>query len=178
MKLNRKLTVVLVAAAAVGTGGAVALAAADSAPTTAAAPPAPGRHWHGRHHGLLVGSLLRATRQLNLTSDQQQSIEQLLQTAGSQEQAARAAAGVDWTVLANPGDPNYATALQNAKSLASARLDRESTLQSQIYNVLTKPQRDQLPQVLANMKATMQQRRAEWQQRHATRTPAPAAGSN
>ena len=74
------------------------------------------------------------------------------------------------TVLANPGDPNYATALQSAKTLASTRIQNQSELQGQIYNVLTAQQKAQLPTVLASMKAQAAQRRAAWEQKHATGT--------
>ena len=60
------------------------------------------------------------------------------------------------TALANPGDPNYATALQSAKTFASTRIQQESELQGQIYNVLTAQQKAQLPTVLASMKAQAQ----------------------
>src|SRR5882762_16947 len=101
MKLNRTLSVLLVATATVGAGAAVAAAATTTAPATATATtPAPGGgHWHHRFHrgGMLVGVMLRATRQLNLTTDQQTAIKGILSTARSQHQAAAAAgsAGVD-----------------------------------------------------------------------------------
>jgi len=79
--------------------------------------------------------------------------------------------------LANPGDPNYATALQNAKAAAAAHLQNEVELQSQIYNVLTPDQKAKLPQVLADMKSKFEARRAAWQQQHGAGTSGPA-GSN
>ena len=113
---------------------------------------------------------LRATKQLNLTADQQASIKTILTTARAQAKAAHASgqAPVDIAVLGNPGDPNYATALQSAKTLAATHIQNESELQSQIYNVLTAEQKAQLPTVLATLKAQAQQRRAVWEQRHAT----------
>ena len=118
----------------------------------------------------MSGLGLRATKQLNLTADQQASIKTILTTARAQAKAAHASGQgpVDMAVLANPGDPNYATALQSAKTLAATRIQNESELQSQIYNVLTAQQKAQLPTVLATMKAQAQQRRAVWEQRHAT----------
>ena len=128
---------------------------------------------------MLVGVMLRATRQLNLTSDQQASIKSILTTARAQHQSQAAAgtAAVDMMTLANPGDPNYATALQNAKTKAAARLQNEVELQSQIYNVLTADQKAKLPQVLADMKSKFEARRAAWQQQHGA-TSTGAAGSN
>jgi Spy/CpxP family protein refolding chaperone len=118
----------------------------------------------------LLGMTLRATKQLNLTAEQQASIKTILSTARAQAKAAHAAnaSSVDMSVLGNPGDANYATALQSAKSLASTRIQNESEIQGQIYNVLTAQQKAQLPTVLASMKAQAAQRRAAWEQKHAT----------
>jgi Spy/CpxP family protein refolding chaperone len=177
MKSNRTLGLLLVAAATVGAGAAVAAAATPTtdATTAAAAPAAAGKHWHHRHGGMLVGMMLHATQQLNLTAEQQTTIKGILGAARSQHQAAGTAAP-DLAALANPGDPNYAAALQNAKSLAASRLQKQVELQSQIYNVLTPDQKAKLPTVLAAMKTKAEARRAAWQQQHAA--PAGAAGSN
>src|SRR5882724_6530087 len=99
MKLNRTLGLLLVATATVGAGAAVAAATTTSttpATTTATASAPQGRHWHHfRHGGMLVGVMLRATRQLNLTSDQQTTIKGILSTARAQHQAAAGSTGVD-----------------------------------------------------------------------------------
>ncbi len=169
MKLNRNVGLLVLAAASIGVGGAVGIASAQTpAPATTTAP-APGHKWHGHHGGMLVGLTLRATRQLNLTADQQASIKSILANARAQMKAAHASgqAPVDMAVLANPGDPNYATALQSAKTLAANRIQTESELQGQIYNVLTAEQKAQLPTVLAAMKAQAAERRANWEQKHA-----------
>ena len=181
MKLNRTLSLLLVATATVGAGAAVAAASttttSTSATTTTNAPAPGGKHWHHGHRGgMLVGVMLRATRQLNLTADQQASIKSIMSNARSQRQAAAGTAGVDMMTLANPGDPNYATALQNAKAAAAAHLQNEVELQSQIYNVLTPDQKAKLPQVLAEMKSRFEARRATWQQQHGA--AANGAGSN
>jgi Spy/CpxP family protein refolding chaperone len=178
MKLNRTLGLLIVATATVGAGAAVAAAATTStAPaTTAATAPAPGgRHWHHRHGGMLVEVMLHATRQLNLTPEQQASIRSILGNARAQRQAAAGTAG-DLMTLANPGDPNYTAALQNAKTAAANRFQSEVELQGQIYNVLTADQKAKLPQVLADMKSKAEQRRATRSQQHGTE--AGAAGSN
>jgi len=181
MKLNRTLSVLLVATATVSAGAAVAAAATTTAPaTTTATTPAPGGgHWHHHFHrgGMLVGVMLRATHQLNLTTDQQTAIKGILSAARTQHQAAAGSAGIDLMTLANPGDPNYATALQNAKTAAANRLQSQVELQSQIYNVLTADQKAKLPQVLADMKSKAEARRAAWQQQHGAAATG-AAGSN
>jgi Spy/CpxP family protein refolding chaperone len=181
MKLNRTLGLLIVATATVGAGAAVAAAATTTAATTAtttATTPAPGgQHWHHRHGGMLVGGLLHATKQLNLTEQQQTTIKGILSAARSQRQAAAGTNAADMTVLANPGDPNYAAALQTAKSRMAARMQSQADLQSQIYNVLTPDQKAKLPQVLAAMKTQAEQRRAAWQAEHAAGNTG-AAGSN
>jgi Spy/CpxP family protein refolding chaperone len=182
MKLNRTLGLLLVATATVGAGAAVAAVSTTtgsaSATTTSAAPAPGGKHWHHGHRGgMLVGVMLRATRQLNLTADQQASIKGILSNARAQHQAAAGTAGVDLMTLANPGDPNYATALQNAKAAAATRLQNEVELQSQIYNVLTADQKARLPQVLADMKSKFEARRANWKQQHGAATEG-TPGSN
>jgi len=155
MKLNRMYVVVAVALVGAGVAGAYAAAPAASGTTTTA------RHWHHFRGSPMVGTLLRATRQLNLTADQQQSIKSLISSARAQRRAA--GAGVDFTVLGNPGHPDYGTAIQSAKSAASSRIDAEVALQGQIYDVLTTAQKQQLPTVLAAMKAKFQQHRTAWQ---------------
>ncbi len=179
MKLNRTLGLLLVATATVGAGAAVAAAGTTSsatAATTTTAPAPDGRHWH-RHGGMLVGMMLRATRQLNLTADQQASIRSILSSAREQHKAAAASSTVDFTALANPGDPNYASALQSAKAAAAARFQSEVDLQAQIYNVLTPDQQKKLPQVLDDMKSKAEQRRAAWLQQHQAGSSS-ASGSN
>jgi Spy/CpxP family protein refolding chaperone len=164
MKFNRKFGLLAVALASIGTGVAAAAAAETDAATSAAAPAPGAGHWHHHARGsMLVGALVHATKQLDLTAEQQQSIKTILSTARAQREANAQASPLDLTVLANPGDPNYPTALQNAKTLAADRIQRESELQNQIYNVLTPQQKTKLPQVLADMKAKFQQRRAAWQ---------------
>jgi Spy/CpxP family protein refolding chaperone len=159
----------LLAIALVGLG--IGLAGAATTPTpsgTATTTSTPARpHWHARGSGML-GMTLRAGRELNLTPDQQQSIKSLLANARAQRRGA--ASAVDPAVLGNPGDPNYASAVQAAKAAAANRIDAEMALQAQVYDVLTPAQKQQLPQVLASIKAQMQARRATWHS-GATGTP-------
>lgn len=171
MKLNRNVGLLALAIASIGAGGAVGIASAQTPAPAAAASTAPamGHGWHRHRGGMMLAMTLRATRQLNLTADQQASIKSILANARAQMQAAHASgqAPVDMAVLANPGDPNYATAVQSAKTLAANRIQTESEVQGQIYNVLTAEQKAQLPTVLASMKAEAAQRRANWEQKHA-----------
>jgi Spy/CpxP family protein refolding chaperone len=120
------------------------------------------RHWH--HHGqgmMLGGALLHAFHQLNLTAAQQQSVHTILSAAHSQFAAERRAGGrPDFTVLSNPGDPNYATALQDLQTRMANRIQAQSQTEQALYKVLTPAQQQQLPQVLAAMKAKMGQHSA------------------
>jgi Spy/CpxP family protein refolding chaperone len=175
MKFNRNVGLLVLAMASIGTAAGVASAQTTTTPsTTTTTAPATGHKWHGHHHGggFLLGMTLRATKQLNLTAEQQASIKTILSTARAQAKAAHAAgtSTVDMTVLANPGDANYATALQTAKTASATRLQNESEIQGQIYNVLTAQQKAQLPTVLASMKAQAAARRAAWEQKHAAST--------
>src|SRR5262249_5352231 len=120
--------------------------------------------------------MLHAAHQLNLTSDQEASIKSIMSNARAQRRAAMGGNSVDLAALGNPGDPNYATALQSAKAAAEARFQSEVDLQNQIYNVLTADQKAKLPQVLADMQSKAQQRRAAWQQQH--QSSSGTAGSN
>ena len=166
MKSTIQRVLVAVAVATVG-AGAVALASAQ----TAATPPssAPGaRHHHGHHHfggGRFVGTLLRATKQLNLTADQQSTIKSLMKGAHTHQRGAQVQ-GVDETVAGNPSDPGFATAVQAAQTNAANRVQRESALAGQIYGVLTTAQKNQLPTVLASLKAQDLARRAAWAAKH------------
>jgi Spy/CpxP family protein refolding chaperone len=176
MKFNRNVGLLVLAMASIGTAAGVASAQTTTTPsttTTTTTAPATGHKWHGHHHGgFLLGTTLRATKQLNLTAEQQASIKTILSTAREQAKAAHAAGGssIDPAVLGNPGDANYATALQTAKTASATRLQNESEIQGQIYNVLTAQQKAQLPTVLASMKAQAAARRAAWEQKHAAST--------
>jgi Spy/CpxP family protein refolding chaperone len=179
MKSNRNVGLLVLAMAGIASATGIASAAdttnaQTAAPATTATTPAAGHERHRHHGGMLVGMTLHAAKQLNLTAEQQATIKTIMSNAHAQAKAARASgrAPLDITVLGNPGDPNYATALQGAKTLAATRIQTESELQGQIYNVLTAQQKAQLPTVLAAMKAKAAERRAAWQQEHAGATGA------
>jgi Spy/CpxP family protein refolding chaperone len=170
MKLNGPYAVLVAALLSLGFGsGAVAQNALTSSSGTAASPH---MHWHGARGAMLVRTLLRATRQLDLSADQKQTIKTLISQARSERTLVSGAP--DITVLGNPGHENYSSAVQSLQSNASSRIQRESELASSIYNVLTTEQKQQLPSVLAGMKAQMQARRAAWQARRASSATAPS----
>lgn len=176
MKLNRRFGMLMVALASIGMGTTVVLAQDDSSSSSSSAS-APHHHF-GRGHfrgpfgggpgGSLVGATLRAAHQLNLTAEQKSEIKTILQTARSQARANAQASSVELSAIGNPADPNYATALQTLKTNAANRIQEESEIQSQIYNVLTTQQKSQLPTVLASIEAKQAARRAAWAARHSS----------
>lgn len=166
MKSTIQRAVFAVAVATIG-AGAIGTACAQT-PSSAASATAQGAH-HGHHfHGSrFVGTLLRATKQLNLTTTQQATIKSILASARPMHQAGALPQGPSLTVLGNPGDPNYAAAVQNEQSHATTRIQKETALAAQIYDVLTGPQKAQLPTVLAALQAKQQAQRAQWAAKHA-----------
>jgi Spy/CpxP family protein refolding chaperone len=131
-----------------------------------------GREWHRRHHwgrseeamrrpGPYAGgaqALLRSFRALDLTAAQQQQVHTILGKARTQFEAQRVQPETDRLALANPGDPAYASAVQAAKKRAADRIQQESELNQQLYNVLTADQKTQFGKMLSNWKARMAQR--------------------
>ncbi len=156
--MNKRTKWLMVALAMIGVAGAVMGQTSGSSSSGGAV----AGHWHHHGHGMMVGGgLLRAVHQLNLTPAQQQSVHTILTAARSQFQAERkAASGPDFTVLSNPGDPNYGSAMQDLQARMANRIQEQSATQQAIYKVLTPEQQQQLPQILAAMKAKMSQRTA------------------
>ena len=140
-------------------GGVMEQASGSSGSSGSNASTSGSGHWH--HHGLgmmVGGGLLHAVHQLNLTAAQQQSVHTILTAARSQFAAERKAGGrPDFTVLSNPGDPNYAAAMKDLQTRLCNRIQEQSQTEQAIYKVLTPEQQQQLPQVLAAMKAKMAQ---------------------
>jgi hypothetical protein len=170
MKSTIQRVLFAVAAATLG-AGTVGTASAQTASAAATTPP---QHAHQRGHfrhfggSRFLGSLLRATRKLNLTPDQQTSIKGILASAHPRHQAGAQAQQPAMTVLGNPGDPGFAAAVQGAQSAAAGRIQQESALAGQVYAVLNSTQRQQLPGVLASIQAQEQARRAAWAAKHSS----------
>jgi Spy/CpxP family protein refolding chaperone len=167
MKSTIQRVLLAVAVATLG-AGAVGTASAQASSAPSATPPQGQHHGHFHHFGgRFVGTLLRATKQLNLTAQQQASIKSILQSAHQGHQPGAAHQGPSMTVLGNPADPNFAAAVQNEQSRAQVRLQQETTLAGQIYAVLNQQQQQQLPAVLASMQAKADAQRAQWAAKHA-----------
>jgi Spy/CpxP family protein refolding chaperone len=150
--------------------GLAGVAAAQDAPAASSTGSPNAWHPHHRPGMMLGGGLLIALRQLNLTAAQQQQVRAILHTAREQQRAdGRGADRSEFLVLSNPGDPNYATALQAAEQRASARVEQAGQVEQQIYGVLTAAQQQALPGVLSNLQANH-----HWQ--HEAPSAAPPAG--
>ena len=159
--MNVTKRIALAACAVMGLG-TLAWAADSSAPAAPATP----HHWHGAHGGMMHGPLHQALKALNLTPEQQQQVHSILESA-------RPPAGTampDITVLGNPGDPNFAAAVAQAKTQAAQHVQKMADITQQIYAILTPEQKAKLPQVLADMKAKFEQRKAQWEQKHGTQS--------
>lgn len=179
MRSNRRTGMLVVAVASIGLGTAAAALAQEGASSSSAAEAGMHHHYHHRHAGrfrgrgpampgsMLLGTTLAATHRLNLTEAQKAQIRTILKNARAEERTSRPS--VDMAVLGNPGDPNYATELQNLKTHAADRIQHESDLQGQIYAVLTPQQKSELPSVLTRMKEKWGQRRASLEEHHALR---------
>jgi Spy/CpxP family protein refolding chaperone len=127
-------------------------------------------HRHGQHfrhrpardgQAFMRMPLFASLRALNLTADQRKSIHDILLQSRQQAQAKIQSGTLNRAALANPGDPNFAAAVDSAKAMAAQRIQQAADLEKQVYNVLTAEQKTQLTQRLAQM----QQRRAAWEGR-------------
>jgi LTXXQ motif family protein len=121
---------------------------------------------HGGHEGWAHGgpqrsgfgatpfaaTLLRGTRQLNLTEQQHAAIRTIIEDSRKAHEAAAQAQRPDPAVLGDPGNAGYAAAVRNAVAAATARINEQSALAGKIYNVLNSDQKKQLPGVLASLK--------------------------
>ena len=111
--------------------------------------------------------MMKVLRDLNLTDSQKEQIHTIFSGMHKQMEADRQSELADLPAFGNPGDPQYAAAVQAAQRRASARIQRWSVAQQQAYAVLTQPQQAQLPQLLA----AMQQRMAAHHQHGASSNP-------
>jgi len=131
-----------------------------------------------------------ALRQLDLTPVQREQMRTIVFTAreavrmeraNEQQSGAAQKRREDLAVLANPGDPNYARAVQQFKSRAAERVQqaiaRASDTEQKLYNVLTAEQKAKLPQVLSEQRARREQRRQEMKRRYARPEDAAPGGS-
>lgn len=141
---------------------AVSAQSTDSATTATA--PAEGWHHHGHHHGML-GHVLK---QLNLTDTQKASVKSLFQqtraTLKPQMEAVRA--DREALIAATPGSPAYTAAAgkleTDAATAATARVQAETSLVTQVYGLLTADQQAQFASLQQQHAAKV----AAWQAQH------------
>ena len=158
--MKNRVKWLMVALAMTGIAGAVVAQTSNSSGSSSGATTGtPGAHHWRHHHGMMAGGgLMHALHQLNLTPAQQQSVHTILTAARSQFAAERkAGGGPDFTALSNPGDPNYATAKQELQTRIANHIQEQTQTEQAIYKVLTPEQQQQLPGILASMKAKMAQ---------------------
>ena len=119
------------------------------------------------HGGMMGGGGLMLARGLNLTDAQKQQIHTILTTARQNSMKemkdgkpgdGKAGGMGDRLALMNPGDPNYAAAVQSAKKRAADRIQHMSDLKQQLYNVLTAEQKSEVQKRIAAWKTRMAQR--------------------
>jgi Spy/CpxP family protein refolding chaperone len=114
--------------------------------------------------GMEGGRGLMLARGLNLSDAQKQQIHTILTTARQNSMKdgkpgdGKAGPMPDRMALMNPGDPNYAAAVQNAKKRAADRIQHMSDLKQQLYNVLTAEQKSEVQKRIASWKTRMAQR--------------------
>jgi periplasmic protein CpxP/Spy len=128
----------------------------------------PGGH-HGWHHHHRGGAMMHELKELNLSDAQKASVKALFKTSHQQLKPQFQALMTQRQALnaATPGSPAFQTAAaslaQAASSAASARVQEEATLRTQIYGLLTDAQKSQL----ATLQAQHQAKVAAWQAKHA-----------
>jgi Spy/CpxP family protein refolding chaperone len=154
------------------TGLAVYAATTTPAPSTDA-PVAHG--WHHGHHGF--GPMGFVLHKLNLTADQKTQVKSIFAGEKSQFEALRASAKANREALATtpPTDPGYPALIQAAQNNAATRIKLASETWAAVYgNVLSKPQRDSIPGIVAQAQAARQERMEAWKAQHSQAT-APAS---
>jgi hypothetical protein len=166
MKSTIQRLLLAVAVATLG-AGAVGTACAQSPSSALGATPWKGaHHGHFRHFGggEFVAALLRATKQLGLSTEEQSSIKTILSNARHDHQ--HGSQHPPLTVIGNPSAQGFASAVQGAAANASNRIQSDAALAGQIYAVLTPPHQELLPSVLASIQAKQEARHAAWAAKH------------
>jgi len=101
-----------------------------------------------------------AFQKLNLSTDQQHQVNDILTQARQRFMAERASARNNFPALLNPGSAEFAHAVRVAKQDAVARIALATSTERRMYDVLTPAQRAQLPAVLSGIRHSHE---AQWQ---------------
>ncbi|HWY23600.1 MAG TPA: Spy/CpxP family protein refolding chaperone [Nevskia sp.] len=125
-----------------------------------------GPGWHHHHRG---GAMMHELKALNLSDSQKASVKTLFKSSREQLKPQFQAMMAQRQAFnsAVPGSPEFNSAesalAQAASSAASARVQQEAALRTQIYALLSDAQKQQL----ATLQAQHQAKMAEWQAKHA-----------
>ena len=165
----RKMVPALCLAASLA--GLAANAAVTQADAEAPGAPGPGGY-HGHHpHGMFF-----VLHKLDLTAAQKTQVKSILAGEKSQFEALHASAKANRHALAvtAPTDPGYPALIQTAQTNAAARIKLQSEAWSAVYsNVLTTPQRQAIPGIVAAAEQQREARQAAWKAQHGS-AAAPA----
>jgi Spy/CpxP family protein refolding chaperone len=169
--IDKRIRTSLLAAFVMATVSGIAYAgtSSDASPESHPGKQA-GMHERMRGHG--AAPLMGTLRQLGLTEAQQQSVRSIIDGSSAQRAALRDQRRINTESRAStlPDDPNYPALIESQKRLASDAIQQRSDVLTQIYSVLTPQQQAQVPQLLADRKARMEQRRQarleKWRSRH------------
>jgi Spy/CpxP family protein refolding chaperone len=142
----------------------LAVYAATTTPATETAPTGGAQHWRGHHHGFM-GMVLH---KLNLTDAQKSQVKTIMADHKSQFEALRTGSKANRQALETtpPTDGGYPALIETAQKNAATRIQLMSETWSSIYqNVLTKPQRDAIPGLVAAAQAQREERMQAWKSR-------------
>jgi Spy/CpxP family protein refolding chaperone len=145
---------------------AVAVYAATTTPAAGTPPAFAGGHYGHRHHHGFMGFVLH---KLGLTDGQKTQIKGIFAGEKSQYEALHASVKTNRQALETtaPTSPDYPALVQQAQTNAAQRIKLESETWSAIYSsVLSKPQRDAIPGVVAAANAQHEARMAAWKAQH------------
>ncbi len=150
---------------------AATAATADGGPP----PPAPDagewQHHRGHHDGMFL-----VLHKLNLTAEQKTQIKSIFAGQKSRFEALRTGAEANRDALAAtaPTDPGYPALIQTAQTDAATRIQLMSETWAAIYGtVLTKPQQEAIPGIVAAARQAREARMAAWKAQH-TQAQMPA----
>ena len=106
-------------------------------------------------------SLVRVVEKLDLSDAQRASIRSLMDASNSERDAMRDEHREVFKAAMQtlPDDPSYAALVEKRKQLASQGIQQRSDLNSKIYAVLTPEQKAQVPQLIAETRSKMKERR-------------------
>jgi Spy/CpxP family protein refolding chaperone len=158
---------------------AVAVYAQTTAPSAPVSDSAGGRGWgHHGHHGGGMGEMGLVLHKLNLTPEQKTQVKSIFAGQKAQFETLHESAKSNRQALATtpPNDPGYPALIQTAQTNAGARIALMSQTWKQVYeNVLTKPQRDQVPGIVAAAQAARESKMAAWKAQHPQPNSEPLA---